>query len=363
MKRMTKKMAALFLCLLMVFSLFGCAAEAEKDVAEEAVTEEAATEETGETAEKGKGRKLKIGVAVMDLTNEYQVHIIEGYEKFCELTGGQVEIVVVDGASDPQKQVEGLENFINAGVDGILIQSLNLDAVEDVVSRAEAAGIPVSIYPRLDDVATISQMMDEYTFGYGIGEVAGQWILDNMDGKATIACIDHATHAETHKRAVGYMEGVLSKCKEEDIVFLEAISTIEAMDAMKGIESKLQAHPETRVILSVADTPLMGAYQAVVTSGLPLDEFFMAGTDGNADVLEMLAAGDTPIKADGVPMYSVPETYFMYMDNLVRCLNGLDYDEVWQLPTTTLTTENVEEYMTREPVFELSAELQELYCN
>lgn len=126
-----KKYVVFLLVLAFVFAMVGCGQSGNADATAPA---NAGTSQTDSAAPAGDAAdntastepadsanadgKLMVGACVMDMKNEYFVKTVEGYEAFCNLTGGQVELTVVDGASSPEKQVEALENFINIGVDG-----------------------------------------------------------------------------------------------------------------------------------------------------------------------------------------------------------------------------------------------------
>lgn len=335
-----KKFLALFLAMLMAFSLVACG---EKPA------------ETDETA--GGDDEIVIGCCVMDLANEVFVQYAEGYDQFVKATGGKVKTVVVDGASKPEKQVEALENFITMGVDAIMLNALDLSAVEDVMNRAMEAGIKVGVYPSAENV-TMNFVFDEYNWGYDLGVEAGKWINEKLGGTATVACFNQAELEEALGRYNGYLDGVLSVCDKDKVTFLEPISTVEPVSAMEGMENLLQAHPELKVVLCSADAAGVGCYQAIVGSGVDTTDMFLGGCDGISEALQYISDG-TVYRASCANLKSTAEMGFDLLQNLTMAVLGLDYESEYFAPTGIVNSDNIEEYMAQQPQYNLNPALAE----
>lgn len=355
-----KRMMALILALVMLFALTACGgnsapAEEKSDAEEPAPAEEVAEEPAAEEAAEGDDDTIVIGCCVMDMANEVFVQYVEGYDQFCAATGNKVETVVVDGASQPEKQVEALENFITLGVDAIMLNAVDLSAVEDVIARAMEAGIKVGVYPSMEDV-TMNFVFDEYNWGFDLGVEAGNWINDKLGGTATIACFNQAELEEALGRYNGYIDGVLSVCDENDVTFLEPISTVEPVSAMEGMENLLQAHPEIKVVLASADAAAVGAYQAIVASGVDTSDMFLGGCDGISEALQYISEGSV-FRATCANLKSTSEMGFDLLQNLTKAVLGMDYDAEYFAPTGIVNADNIEEYMAQEPNYQLDPAL------
>lgn len=310
-------------------------------------------------AEHKEGEKIVIGHCVMDMANEIFVQYTNGDKEFVKDMQGNVEVVIVDGASEPSKQTEAIENFITMGVDAIMLNALDLSAVEDVVLRAEEAGIKVGIYPEMEGVS-VKFVFDEYNWGWDLGVDAGKWINERLDGKATIATFNQAELESALGRYNGYKDGVLSVCDPENIIFLEPISTVEPVRAMEAMENILQAHPEVKVILASADAAAVGAYQAILGAGLDTTDMYLGGLDGITDALDAIEEGSVFRCTVGNAKHTEEMGYDLIQE-LTKAVLGMDYQEIYFAPTIAITPENIAEYRNHELTYELDPQLKEYF--
>ena len=88
------------------------------------------------------GEKLVVGMAVREITNDFNRTIIEGARKVVEENGG--EMIVTDGNADIRKHIDNISNLITKKVDGIIVQLGEPAQLTSVFQKAKDAGIPVS---------------------------------------------------------------------------------------------------------------------------------------------------------------------------------------------------------------------------
>lgn len=132
---MKKKLLSLILCVAMVASLAaGCGnteeAATDAPTAEETV-EEAVTEESG----------YKLGISVLTMSGQFFIDLVDSARATIEDMGG--ELIVNDADNSAETQVAAVENFISAGVDGIIICAVDVEAVASIIAEAKAEGIAV----------------------------------------------------------------------------------------------------------------------------------------------------------------------------------------------------------------------------
>lgn len=313
--------------------------------------------ESGETAaQEEDGNAITIGCCVMDLSNEVFVQYAEGYDQFVEDTQGKVEINLVDGGGDVATQVKAIEDFINMGVDGIMLNALDTSAVEDVVQQAMDAGIVVGVYPSMENV-TFNFVFDEYDWGYTQGQEAAKWIDEKLGGEATIMSFAQAENAAVMERYQGIVDGVNENVADASkVVWLEYAGTDNTSEAMTSMESVLQAHPEVRVVLCAQDSAAVGAYQAVISSGLPQDEFFVAGCDGISEALGYIQEG-TPYRLSIANAKPTAQMGYELVQNISLAVAGLEYESPYYAAVAAVNADNVDEYLAQEPTYTLNADL------
>src|SRR5659263_82964 len=100
------------------------------------------TAAAGETTDNGTaGKSFKIGIASREITNDFNRDIVTNAQTVIEAAGGTV--VTTDAQGDPQKHNENIENLINSGIDGLIIQLGDPQQLAPIMAEAKAKGIPV----------------------------------------------------------------------------------------------------------------------------------------------------------------------------------------------------------------------------
>lgn len=338
-----KKLLTLLMSLALVLSVSACGG------AQKAEPDSAAPDDAGD-------KTITIGCCVMDLSNEVFVQYAEGYDQFVEDCKGKVKINLVDGSGDVATQVKAIEDFINMGVDGIMLNALDTSAVEDVIKQATDAGIIVGVYPSMENV-TFNFVFDEYDWGFTEGEQAAKWIDEKLGGTATIMSFAQAENAAVMERYQGIVDGVNQTVKDAGkITWLEYGGTDNTSEAMTTMESVLQAHPEVRVVCCAQDSAAVGAYQAVISSGLPQDEFFVAGCDGITEALGYIQEG-TPYRVSIANAKQTPQMGYELVQNISLAVAGLDYESPYYAAVAAVDSSNIEEYLAQKPVYTLNPQL------
>ena len=356
-----KKVVLLILGFLMVLSVAACSNNDASDATETVETaEDSAADTSGDetvATDESSDEVIHLGACVMNMANEVFVQYAEGYEAFEEACGGKVKITLVDGGGDVATQVEAIENFINLGVDGIMLNALDPSAVEDALNQAMDAGIKVGVYPTMDNV-TFNFVFDEYDWGFALGESAGEWINERLDGEATIMCFNQTETEATMQRYYGIVDGVESVVDPSNLTWLETVSTTDTATAMSSMESILQAHPEVQVVFGSSDSSAVGAYQAVISSGLDLENFFIGGCDGISEALQYISEG-TVYRVSIANGKLTEEMGFEVLQNLVEAIVELDYQAPYKADVMTVNVDNVDEYLSRQPEYTMHPELAE----
>src|SRR3954449_11501380 len=94
-----------------------------------------------------------------------------------------VELKAAEGTNDASLQISQIEQFINDGVDAIVLLPSDGAALTEVATKAMNAGIPVVNVDRefSDPNAARTTVLGD---NYGMGVSAGQYICEQLGGKA-----------------------------------------------------------------------------------------------------------------------------------------------------------------------------------
>ena len=262
-----KKLLALLLAVLMVFSMVACGG-----------------------AEKGDD-KFEIVVVPKDSSNPWFVRMDTGVKEYAT---AHPELNVYQKGTDQidaTLQAQLVEDLIAQGVDAICVVPVDIQSIDPVLKKAKDAGIVViahegSALTNVDyDIEAFSNA------GYG------QFIMDNLaeamggEGVYTtmVADLTNGSHNEWADAAVAYQKEAYP-----NMTLLEAQPRVESHDngdtAYNVAKECIKAYPELKGIMGTSSFDAPGVARAIDELGLT-DQFFTTGTGMPADNAALLKSG------------------------------------------------------------------------
>jgi ribose transport system substrate-binding protein len=128
-------------------------------------------------------KELKsIGISLGSMGNPFFVALARGAEAEAKKTNPNVKVTAVGFDYDLNKQFTQIDNFIAAGVDMILLNPGDPNALEPAIKKAQAAGILVVAV----DTAAKGADLTVTTDNVQAGQIACQYIVDKLQGKGDV---------------------------------------------------------------------------------------------------------------------------------------------------------------------------------
>lgn len=128
-------------------------------------------------------KELKsIGISLGSMGNPFFVALAKGAEDQAKKVNPNVKVTAVGFDYDLGKQFTQIDNFIAAGVDMILLNPGDANALEPAIKKAQAAGILVVAV----DTAAKGADLTVTTNNVQAGEIACQYIVDKLGGKGDV---------------------------------------------------------------------------------------------------------------------------------------------------------------------------------
>ncbi len=285
-------------------------------------------------------KKYTIGFEPYTLTNEYFVAVQDGFMKACEDLG--VEAIAYDPQGDPTTQASQVDDMIAAGIDAIVYLPYDSSSCRTVLQTLKDNDVKVvnidtvveeGDYDLVDAILASDNLQ--------LGELAGQWVVDNHPDGANIAI----AHLQTAESCIINVEGFWKAIKEnaKDPEAFKEVQVVEGGGdtevTFSAIRDVLEAHPEVDVIYCINDPSAYGAIQAVEDAGLT----------GKVDVIGKDGAptGKHNIK-DGKQVQSSAQrpTYMGYQAvvTAVALLNGEEVEFNTAIPSYSITADNIDEF-------------------
>ncbi len=204
-----------------------------------------------------------IGVALASDTNPFYIAMLKGIQKRAAELGYDVSVVNAD--EDIAKQLNGINDLIAKGVDGILISPIDSKALCSGFDKAKAAGVPMMSIAR--GSACKSQYLHIAVDERKIGGEIGAWTAKQLGGKGKVAMLAGPAGAQAFINfAEGYADEMAKHPGIKIVYRQEMLLTRE--NGLKNGEDALVAHPDLAAIYGANDELGMGAAQAVAAAGL-----------------------------------------------------------------------------------------------
>lgn len=264
-----KKIIVSLLVLVLAMSIVGC----NKDNAANN------TASTGETSE----GTTTIGFVVSTQTNPFFVTLKEGAEAKAKELG--VELIVLDSQDDSTKAASNMEDLITRGVDVIVVNPTDSDAIVPSVEAANEAGIPVITVDRVSNGGeVVSSVASDNIAG---GKMAGEFIIEKLAGKGKVVELEGISGANSAiERGQGFNEAIEGSGLE---VVAKQTADYDRSKGLEVMENILQSQPEIDAVFAHNDEMALGALEAIKAAGR---DIIVVGFDATDDAVASVEAGD-----------------------------------------------------------------------
>ncbi|MCB6546957.1 sugar ABC transporter substrate-binding protein [Blautia glucerasea] len=203
---------------------------------------------------------LKIGCAIQTMSNQVWAQQMEEITKDAKEDGN--EVTVVECKENANTQIDQVENFITSGMDVIIVQPVDPDAIEEVCKEALDEGIEVVCWDEKMENSSFNWVIENYDLGVEIGTQAAEFINEKFgDEGCEVVVLGYPQTPILLERENGILDALKEKAPNAEVVANQpAIDTTEGLNAMETI---LQAHPDVKVVCCIGGGGAAGANEAL----------------------------------------------------------------------------------------------------
>ncbi|WP_338788330.1 ABC transporter substrate-binding protein [Metabacillus sp. FJAT-53654] len=287
------------------------------------------------TGEKKSDDQLKIGLTVGTLANPFFVAMGKGAEEAGKELGA--EVLVESAEYDLAKQTSQIEDFITKDVDVILLNAVDTKGIAAAVQQAKGAGIPVIAVDTNAEGGVDATVTSD---NYQAGKLAGEYVVEQLNGKGDIVIIDGPPVSAVADRIKGF----------EDVIKDSGIKVVAKQNgegnrekALTVMESILQANPSGSIdaVFAINDPEAIGVEIAQEQAGRK-DEFFVVGVDGAPEAADAMAKEGSTIMATSAQ--SPSEMVKKAVEIGMKVKNGEDVEELIKVPVELVTQDTLDSY-------------------
>ena len=217
-----------------------------------------------------------VGAAMYDLTNTFYVNMMNAGNEAAEDYGLEVIWKSSEGSLD--NEISIIENFIQQGVDCIMIDPIDAEGVKAVINEAGEAGIPVITMGNLVETDyNVNTLYNDYDDTYAIGKI----VAEHIGGEGTVGLIyGNSGNYVSDQRQAGF-EAAMKEYP--DIVLVEQPGNFNADKGMTVAADMINANPDIKSIHSVL--------QAIQAAGKE-DQILLTSYDGEQEASDYVGTGE-----------------------------------------------------------------------
>jgi ribose transport system substrate-binding protein len=278
-----------------------------------------------------------IGISLGSMGNPFFVALARGAEAEAKKINPNVKVTAVGYDYDLNKQFTHIDNFIAAGVDMILLNPGDPNAIEPAIKKAKAAGILVIAV----DTAAKGADLTVTTNNVQAGEIACQYIVDKLGGKGDVIIQNGPQVSAVLDRVKGCKE-VFAKAPGIKVLSDDQDGKGSREGGLAVMQGHLTRYPKIDAVFAINDPQAIGTNLAAKQLNRP--NVVVTSVDGAPDI-------EAALKDPGSPMIQASASQDPYAMAQLAVRLGADMmngkkpeNTVTLMPSTLITRDNVAKY-------------------
>jgi len=235
-------------------------------------------------------KKVLIGLAFATLESDFWQSLKNVTIENAEKLGAETTVVSAD--HDIARQMAQMEDLIAKGVNAIILNAVDADAIVPIVNAAAEKGIAVITIDRaISDKANFTCYVG--TDNILAGKIAAKYVAEKLGGKGKVVVLNGPPEALVSRhRNEGYVSG-LSEYPGIEIVAQKWGSADRSIN-MNNMEDILTTFPDVVAVFGFSDGNSLGAADAIISRGLQ-NKILIGSIDGMQEVAKLMLGKDFPI--------------------------------------------------------------------
>ena len=277
----------------------------------------------------GSGEKITVGLSQIGSESDWRMASTASVRSALSSSAGY-DLIFDDAQQKQENQLKAIRDFIDQGVDYIVLDPMVETGWDSVLSEAKEAGIPVIVYDRRIEV----EDEELYTCWIGSdfkleGERACVWLRDYLESSGVsrninIADIQGTPGASAQIGRTAALEEAVMLNKSWRIIAQDSgdFTTAKGKEVMSEMLERYGS--DINVVYAENDNMAYGAIEAIEARGykvgLDIDngEFLVVSFDSSHNGLELTLDGKIAVNTDCNPLYG---------DRLTELIQALEAGE------------------------------------
>ncbi len=273
-------LSILVICTLMVSVFAGCGSNGTS-TASSTDTQSASSTDTQSAQTTSEDKPLFVAFSAgYGKVQHWELEML-GCEAAAKELGVKFQYQFADG--NEQKQVADIENFVQMGMDMLIVGPNNSEGIVPTVNELKSKGIPVMTsdigITGTDVVAHVA------SDNYKIGVKAAEYIGELLNGKGKVAVVGWSAASATKDREKGFTETIASKFPDIKIVANQDVGGNRNTSLEKS-ENIIEANKDINAFFGSNAENALGAYAA--TQAVNRKDIYVVSVDSDSEVMKAI---------------------------------------------------------------------------
>lgn len=274
---------------------------------------------------------VTIGVTVYGQDN-FATQGREGIEAYADQRN--IDLLWNSADGDVATQANQIDQYISAGVDGILVAPVQYDSLGPQLAAAAEAGIRIGFVNATvqdDSNVDVAVLPDNVA----AGKQGAQMMMDHLDGKGKVAILQCLLGASYEIDRTKGMEEVIAEYPDVEVVAKDGAPNIAT--ATEKVKNWMTSLDELDGVIACGDEIGLGAYQAATEAGR---EIAITGVDGTEDGLNAVKDG----RFIGTQMQHARTEFAAGLAAIYHLVQGQEMESLYTYTMAPVTLETVDDF-------------------
>lgn len=285
-----------------------------------------------------------IGVAMSLFDDNYLTVLRQNIQRHAEDLG--VTVQMEDAQGDIARQQSQIENFVAAGVDGIIVMLVDADsgkAMSDIAARAGVPLVFVNMLPANMDGFPAKQAWvgsDEEQ----AGNLEATAVCKLVGGQGDTVILMGQLGTTGQRGRTKATEDVLASdaCKGMNVLDKQTANWMRT-PALDLMTNWMTSGISPKAVIANNDEMALGAIQALKSAGVDMKDVVIGGVDATQDALAAMKAGDLDVTV----YQSAKGQGEGALDTVLKIAKGEAFEPMVHVPFELVTPENLDQYMSK----------------
>ena len=295
----------------------------------------------GQAAQQGsqevaKGKGADLALVTINLEAVFFTEMVEGAQEAAKEANASLS--VFNANDDPTAQNNAIENYVQQGVDGLMVVAIDVEGIKPAVEKAADAGIPVvAIDAIVDSPAVDSQVgVDNTDAARQMGAFFNDWAQQEGIDQARIGIVGALNSSIQIERQDAF-EATVKGAGHEIIQVVDGKNQQE--EAQQAAEDLFTANPDMDAVYATGEPALIGAVAAARSQGTT-----ESTSQFGWDLSEQAIGGIDDGFVVGVVQQDPRTEGVRAVEALVKLKDKKDVQSTILVPITIVTDQNVDQF-------------------